>query len=160
MFAFSIWLAMAKKVMKKSAPKVKKDANQKQTKPVKEPKPFKKPASLPFDPPKEEGMSLEAKTELFQKRKGDDVGAFLKSQFKDQREALWQSKSDLLMPGLHEKAQKLMPSVQGAWQPGAQEAATFLKNGGLVGVPFNKMMRQYGLQELMRRIHNCLQEGT
>ena len=52
---------MAKKVMKKSAPKVKKDANQKQTKPVKEPKPFKKPASLPFDPPKEEGMSLEAK---------------------------------------------------------------------------------------------------
>ena len=61
---------MAKKVMKKSAPKVKKDANQKQTKPVKEPKPFKKPASLPFDPPKEEGMSLEAKIELFQKRKG------------------------------------------------------------------------------------------
>ena len=62
MFAFSIWLAMAKKVMKKSAPKVKKDANL---------------ASLPFDPPKEEGMSLEAKIELFQKSLSGPEGGTL-----------------------------------------------------------------------------------
>ena len=107
---------MAKKVMKKSAPKLKKDANQKQTKPVKEPKPFKKPASLPFDPPKEEGMSLEAKIVLFRKRKGDDVGAFLKSLSKDQREALWQRFA-------HARGSEPKKKLLGA----------FLKNGTLKG---------------------------
>ena len=107
-------------------------------------------------------MSLEAKIELFQKRKGDDVGLSQEpiqgpeGGTDPEADAKWNQQCK--GPGSLEPKKKLL--------------GAFLKNGGTLKgkelvalsktsgerkesswVPFNKMMRQYGLQELMRRIH-------
>ena len=97
---------------------------------------LKKPAAA--DPKNLEGsnkqdMSLEDKMELFQKRGAKDVGQFLDSLTKGQREALWQRFASARASLKDKQAEEMWQEVgkgKGSSEPEKKLLATFLKLGG------------------------------
>ena len=107
--------------------------NMKVMKAMKVKKAHLKRPSADLDLPKKEGMSLEEKMELFQKKGNQDVSSFLDSLTKSQRESLWHKFSAARSALKDEETDELWGDIakgKGSDPARKKLLATFLKMGG------------------------------
>ena len=103
--------------------------------------------------PKAEGMSLEEKMEMFEKRKNWDMNSFLDGLTKHQREALWQRFANArasLKDGELDTMWADVAKGKGSGPAKKKLLATFLKLGGEL-----KGKRELWCKELMTYTKSC-----